>query len=129
MTDADNESGPNREQAGQSASSLGSTVDLELAARIVGFLNELVDADKPMVGTMLANRFQCNGIMADHPTVQVNFQHGGYFVTLLGLLNGLCGVHAGGMGPICAVWETGDDKESNVSDSRFVGFRLTNVDQ
>ena len=106
-----------------------STVDLKLAARIVEFLNELVAADKPMVGAMLASRFQCNGVMADHPTVQVNFQHGGYFVTLLGLLNGLCGVHAGGAGPICAVWETGADKESNVSDRRFIGFQLTIVDR
>jgi hypothetical protein len=82
--------------------------DMQLAQRLVEFLNELTEIDRPAVAALIANRIPCNKTLADHPTVQVAGQHGGFHVGLLGLLNGLCGIHEHGHGAVSAVFETDD---------------------
>ena len=57
----------------------------------VGFLNRLISLDKAAVAALIANRVPCNEQLANHPTVRVTAQHGGYHVGLLGILNGLFG--------------------------------------
>lgn len=71
-------------------------VDLDLAKRVVDYLNGLVVLDKPCIGALITNRIPCNQALADHPTCQVSAQHGGCYVGLLGLLNGLCGIYDDG---------------------------------
>ena len=81
------------------------SVDLELAEQICDLMNELIAIDRPAVAAMLANRTPCNKALADHSTVQVASRHGGYDVGILGILNGLCGIHEDGNGAICAVFD------------------------
>jgi hypothetical protein len=84
-------------------------VDLELANRVVSYLNELAELDRPCIGALIANRIPCNKALSDHPTCQVSSQHGGCHVGLLGLLNGLCGSYDDGpkkgWGAIAAVFD------------------------
>ena len=77
---------------------------MAMAQRIVTLLNELLEKDRPAIAALIANRVPCNEAMADHPTLQVSAQHGGFFLGPLGLLNGICGIHVDGMGPIEAVF-------------------------
>lgn len=75
----------------------------------IAYLNELLLLDKPATAALLANRVPCNQELADHPTVQVDAQHGGFHVGLLGIINGLFGVHDESQyGPICYEFENGD---------------------
>ena len=80
---------------------------------VIHLLNELIDLDRPAMGALFANRVPCNPSLADHPTVQVGMQHGGYHVGLMGILNGLFGVDDNGWGPIALVF---DDKPSGGCD-------------
>jgi len=72
----------------------------------VEYLNELIETDRPAMGALIANRVPCNQKMAEHPTVQVMAQHGGYHVGLIGIINGLFGINQYEWGPI--VWEFKD---------------------
>jgi hypothetical protein len=92
-----------------------------LAECIATYFNQLLKVDKPAVAAMFANRVPCNKAMADHPTVQVTAQHGGYHVGLIGILNGLCGVRDDGMGRLCLVWKEVDAGE----EPELVGLALT----
>lgn len=62
--------------------------------QIVARLNSMLEADRPAMAALLANRVPCNEKLADHPTCQVMMQHGGFYVGLLGVLNGLLGESA-----------------------------------
>lgn len=79
---------------------------------VIDFLNELVEVDAPAVAALIANRVPCNEQLADHPTVQCGAQHGGFHVGMLGILNGLFGIHEGeyrnGWGAITAVFDDND---------------------
>ncbi len=77
----------------------------------IGLLNEAVALDRPAMAALLANRVPCNAAFADHPTIQVQAQHGGYHVGLLGIINGLFGVDDDGKGPICSVFTDGQLQE------------------
>lgn len=81
-----------------------------LAEQICIFLNELLEIDRPAIASLIANRVPCNKTLADHPTVQVSAQHGGFHVGMLGLLNGLCGTRLNGYGFINAIFD-GDASE------------------
>jgi hypothetical protein len=85
-------------------------VDLELAQRIVDFLNELRELDPKLVNSLFRFRPECNKAVADHPTIQVCGNQHRWRVGLLGLLNGLCGVDANGCGPI---WALVPDKDEH----------------
>lgn len=60
----------------------------------IEFLNHLIALDKAAVAALIANRVPCNEQLANHPTVRVVAQHGGYNVGLLGILNGLLGTES-----------------------------------
>jgi hypothetical protein len=78
--------------------------------KIADLLNEALALDRPAVAALIANRVPCNEALADHPTIQVGVQHGGFHVGLLGLLNGLGEpVPEGGERLITAVFEDSDD--------------------
>lgn len=81
-------------------------IDVEMAEKIVAFLNECLELDRPAVAALIANRVPCNQALADHPTVQAGAQHGGYNVGMLGILNGLCGTFENSTGAIAAIFET-----------------------
>lgn len=84
--------------------------------QVIEYLNELLELDKPVIAAMVANRIPCNQKFADHPTVQVHSQHGGYHVGLLGILNGMFEVLDNGWGPITMVFD---------DDSNLLHFRRT----
>ncbi len=87
-----------------------SGIDYELAERVVELLNGMLEMDRPAVGALIANRVPCNRELADHPTVQVGRQHGGFHVGLLGIVNGICGIDdATGWGAITAVFDEPED--------------------
>lgn len=72
----------------------------------IQFLNGLLELDRPAIAALIANRVPCNESLANHPTVQVNAQHGGYWVGILGILNGLFGIdEKDGWGYIVAVFD------------------------
>lgn len=76
--------------------------------QLIVFLNGLLNSDKPAIAALIANRVPCNQVLADHPSVQVMSQHGGYHVGLLGIINGMFGVDEHGRGSIRCVFEKGN---------------------
>ena len=80
-------------------------VDRVLAGRIVDFLNELLNTDRRAISLLFAQKFPCGERLADHLTVQVGVDGGMSYVRILGILNGLCGVDADGIGHIVAIFE------------------------
>jgi len=80
-------------------------IDIELAEKVVDYLNDLLEKDRPAIAALVGNRIPCNEDLADHSTCQIRCQHGGFSVGTLGLLNGLCGIHENGRGAIVAVFD------------------------
>ena len=70
----------------------------------IELLNSMLNADRPATAALVANRVPCNEALADHDTIQVSEQNGGFHVGLLGVINGLFGVDEYGWGPIATVW-------------------------
>lgn len=95
------------------------------AESMIEFLNELIELDRPAIAVLIANRVPCNEALANHPTVQVGAQHGGYHVGLLGVLNGYMGTYdegpRKGFGAIAAVFEDGAGDEVG---QQLTGFTL-----
>jgi hypothetical protein len=77
---------------------------------VVTLLNEMLSLDIGATAALLANRVPCNSDLVNHPTIQVDTQHGVYFVGLLGVINGLFGVNEDNQGAIGYVFE--DDYNS-----------------
>lgn len=77
----------------------------------IAYFNELIELDRPALAALVANRVPCNKALADHPTVQAGAQHGGFYVGLIGIINGLFGIHENGWGSIAWVFEDGDPGE------------------
>lgn len=59
----------------------------------LSFLNELIQLDANAIAALIANRVPCNEQLANHPTAQCAAQHGGYHIGMLGIINGMFGVH------------------------------------
>lgn len=101
----------------------------QIADRVVEYMNDLLEKDRPAIGAMIANRIPCNEELANHPTCQVRSQHGGFHVGLLGLLNGLCGIFEDGpkkgFGLIAAAYDDDDHPHGYKSLVRFE--RVKNV--
>ena len=57
----------------------------------VDFLNELIETDRVAMQSLARKAAKCNEALAEHPSVQVGAHGGGYYVGLLGVLNGLFG--------------------------------------
>ncbi len=89
-------------------------IDFELAQKIVDYLNDLLDHDRPAIAALVVNRVPCNEELADHPTCQAGQQHGGYYFGFLGVLNGLCGVDEMGFGPVIAVFDDPENEGEKV---------------
>jgi hypothetical protein len=65
------------------------------AARLaVTILNEALAADRAAVSAIVMKRVPCNADLGDHPTIQVTREPRtqACSVSVLGLLNGICGV-------------------------------------
>jgi hypothetical protein len=75
---------------------------------VIDYLNEILATDRPAIAALMANRVPCNEQLAEHPTVQVQPQHGGYHVGLLGIINGMFGVDDLSHGLITIVFEDGN---------------------
>jgi len=75
--------------------------------QLIEFLNELIDCDGDAIAKLIDNRVLCNEKLANHPTVQVDAysERGKFRVGLLGILNGIFGIHPSGMGQIAANYE------------------------
>lgn len=82
-------------------------LDVELAKRIVDFMNELVKIDADAVSMLCNTRVPCNKEMLNHPTVQAGSvgEDSTDRVGMIGILNGLCGVGKGNWGIIAASCE------------------------
>jgi hypothetical protein len=69
---------------------------------LVAYLNEALALDRGAVSALLLHRAECSEALADHPTVQcwggAETGAGVPAVSVLGLLNGFCGL-VGGAGP------------------------------
>jgi hypothetical protein len=77
----------------------------------IALLNEILQLDPEVANIMVKHHFICNEMIANHATIQVQatemnpFQRVGNktegWVGILGVINGMFGVHENGMGPIC----------------------------
>lgn len=76
-------------------------LDIPIAEKIVASLNEFLEADPIAISKMMLKRVPCNQDLADHPTVQVGQDlKTNWDVSILGLLNGICGRKGNGRGLI-----------------------------
>ncbi len=87
------------------------------AAQAVDLLNQLYALDPRTMSRLVKYRALCNRALADHPTVQVLKQRHGYYVGMIGVLNGIFGSRPDGLGFIAAKFD--DDTQ------RLLGFCLT----
>lgn len=93
-------------------------INEKLADQCIDLLNEALRLDQEALSVLFSFRPKCNSDLASHPTIQCDPDS----VSVLGLLNGLCGVFAEGRrkgwGPITAVIE-------NPSDPKIIRFERT----
>lgn len=82
----------------------------------VEVLNQALESDPKAISTMMAQRFDCNRALTEHPTIQT----GEHDLGVMGLINGLFGVDKDGRGFIAGIWET----DQNNGLDRLVGFKL-----
>jgi hypothetical protein len=90
-------------------------VDIQLAARIIDFFNELLELDRMTITKLIEHREVPNEALVNHPTVQVTTEDlstAKHRVGFLGILNGLCGTYdeepLKGWGPIAIEMPTLD---------------------
>ncbi len=90
--------------------------NIELANKIVNFLNELLQVDKEAIEVLIDRRVKVNEQLLNHPTVQVSSEDGKTgSVGLLGILNGLVGVKSNGWGYIVAHYDDESGRLINFS--------------
>jgi len=77
--------------------------------QLIKSLNEFVATDQEAIKLLIENRVPCNEEMKNHPTIQVQCDKEGNNpeVGLLGILNGLIGIHHSGWGYLSAEMEEG----------------------
>lgn len=71
----------------------------------IQYLNELLSLDRPAITALVVNRVPCNEALSEHKSAQIMEQHGGFYIGLLGILNGLFDTIDGKNGAIVAVWD------------------------
>jgi len=106
------------------------TVNFALAYHIVNFMNELLRLDPECVRGLVQARVPCNMAISDHPTVQVRAYPEGapHTVALVGILNGLVGAYADGMGAIGYNQET-DGKGTGVVKEFYVRYPTRSISE
>jgi hypothetical protein len=80
---------------------------IELADKIIDYLNELLELDPDAINAFCFRYIPCNTNLTNHPSVQVYSQGGIDGVALIGILNGLCGADSRGQGLIAYEFEEG----------------------
>lgn len=82
----------------------------DLAEKVVDLLNEALSLDRDCVTALVERRINCNEALCDHPTIQVLASKApgqGGAVGLLGILNGLVGLHDGtDIGYVCVCYSS-----------------------
>ena len=78
--------------------------------KLVAFLNELIAIDPEAMTNLFKYRTKCNNALTEHPTVQV----GNGTVSLVGIINGLCGINENGWGYIATNFK--QDPEGNLTE-------------
>lgn len=87
---------------------------------IIEYLNELIGLDASAMTALSSTRVPCNDAMAKHPTVQASSSvHDGCRVGLIGVINGMLGVHPDNYGAI--TWVIKDSS----SDPELIRVRRT----
>jgi hypothetical protein len=71
---------------------------------VVNLLNKLLEIDPGAMNEFVERRIRCNKNIGDDTHVQVLSENGKDYVGLIGILNGLFGVHADGNGPIGSMY-------------------------
>jgi hypothetical protein len=94
-------------------------INKERARAVVDFMNEALAVDRLAVEGLLFHRVPCNAAMADHPTIQVRSYDPPPIptVSMLGLLNGLCGADEDSIG---AVYVDMMEDSDHIAQFRFV---------
>jgi len=84
---------------------------------VCDLLNELLKLDYDCAHGLISYRQQCNKLVADHPSIQVQQYKGDNFpkVGIVGVLNGIFGIRDDGMGAICF----------EIDNGKVLGFKLT----
>lgn len=76
------------------------------AENAVKLLNEALEADPVAIGQLIDMRVVCKQKLMDHPTIQID----GNRVGILGIINGIFGIHRGGpldgQGFIAAIYDS-----------------------
>lgn len=82
-----------------------------LLTRVLHVLNTAVHRDGVAVEHAVTHRVRCSPALATHKSIQVfeRAEDGTYWVSALGILNGIIGLHSTGVGILCAVYD--DDGE------------------
>jgi len=70
-------------------------------------LNELIVLDRNCAESLVSQRVACNDAVADHPTIMVDDSQGTTSIGLLGVLNGIFGIHENGFGALCVEFDNG----------------------
>jgi hypothetical protein len=90
--------------------SLNEAVSSSTVSNAIKLLNDAFDSDPDAISKLFAYRVPCNEKLADHDTIQVREEDDGtYSLSVLGILNGLFGKDAKGVGYIKAEIEDGED--------------------
>ncbi len=95
---------------------MSTPISKSLAQQAVDVLNEALKADGSTLRTLVSTRYECNGALADHPTIQVAMSGKKPVVGLLGIINGIVERQTGERIAACYDSEDGFN---------LIGFRLT----
>ncbi len=68
-------------------------------------LNEALKVDPKGIQRLFNLKVKCNSSLADHPTFQIREDSDGYWVTPIGLVNGILGVREDGWGHVAIVYD------------------------
>ena len=78
---------------------------------VCDLLNEMLKLDPKATKCLAQNKVSCNRSIAEHPSIQVSETDQGYYVGMVGILNGLFGTGTDNMGAICYKLDDGGNIE------------------
>jgi len=62
-----------------------------LVGKTCRFLNECLIADPEAINKLFNTQIKCNEMLTNHPYLHTLYKDGEYYVTVLGLINGMLG--------------------------------------